>query len=58
MCECVFSPYKDEPQEESWHFLRKCEYCENEWYGTHCPHDGYQNPCLSCGRKPTVRKSE
>jgi len=56
MCECEFDPY-DNPEdavEESWHYKRTCEFCGTTWYGLHCPHDGYQNPCVGCGRVPTV----
>lgn len=52
-CECEFDPY-DNSDEESWHYLRTCEYCDCQWYGLHCPHDGYQNPCPDCGKCPTV----
>ena len=51
MCDCEFTPYKSS-DEESWHYLRYCGFCGHEWYGLHCPHDGYQNPCPNCGRRP------
>jgi len=62
VCDCEFTPYSVRPnlmgstdvEEESWHYLRKCENCGMEWYGLHCPHDGYQNPCPCCGIEPTV----
>ena len=57
MCDCEFTPYRvgtESYGEESWHYLRQCEYCGREWYGLHCPHDGYQNNCPSCGRRPTT----
>lgn len=53
MCDCEFTPYKED-SEESWHYLRKCEYCDFEWYGLHCPHDGYQNACPQCHKRPIV----
>ena len=52
-CNCEFTPYpSDHDEEESWHFLRRCQHCGNTWYGLHCPHDGYQNPCGKCGARP------
>jgi hypothetical protein len=51
-CNCEFSPYDDEPEEESWHFRRRCKHCGHVWYGLHCPHDRIQNPCPSCGTRP------
>ena len=57
MCDCEFSLYREGDEdfgEESWHYLRKCERCGREWYGLHCPHDGYQNPCPDCGIRPVV----
>ena len=53
-CACVFSEYDDEDfGEESWHFKRRCK-CGHTWYGLHCPHDGYQNPCPECSAVPNV----
>ena len=55
MCNCEFTPYPEDDSdfgEESWHYLRKCLWCGNEWWGLHCPHDGAQNPCPSCHRYP------
>jgi NAD-dependent SIR2 family protein deacetylase len=54
MCDCEFDPYADCVEEESWHFKRTCEFCGYSWYGLHCPHDGHQNPCPECGKRPTV----
>ena len=51
MCECEFDPY-DDSDEESWHFRRTCLHCGEQWWGLHCPHDGYQNPCPDCGIRP------
>ncbi len=51
-CDCEFDPYTDDPNEESTHYLRKCTNCGHEWYGLHCPHDGYQNACPKCGVFP------
>ena len=44
----------EEFYEELWHFKRTCEYCGHVWGGLHCIHDGYQNPCPKCGKRPTV----
>jgi len=55
MCDCEFTPYPENDEDygkESWHFLRTCKFCGNKWWGLHCPHDGYQNPCPECGRRP------
>lgn len=52
MCNCVFTPYEDS-HEESCHYLRTCATCGHQWYGHHCPHDGYQNACSQCGTYPT-----
>ena len=41
-----------------WHYKRTCEYCGYVWGGLHCPHDGYQNPCPNCGKRPTVIKKD
>lgn len=53
MCDCEFNPYDDDSGEESFHYLRTCEHCGHKWYGLHCPHDRYQNPCPNCGVQPT-----
>lgn len=52
MCSCEFTPYDDEPNEESWHFKRICKVCSGYWWGLHCPHDGVQKPCPVCGIRP------
>lgn len=49
MCDCKFDFYDDEPDEESTHYKRTCQNCNEQWYSLHCPHDGYQNPCPHCG---------
>jgi len=57
VCNCEFTPYGNGDEdygEESWHYLRKCMFCGNEWYGLHCLHDGWQNPCPECGVRPAV----
>jgi hypothetical protein len=53
MCACEFDTDPEEP-EDTWHFRRTCEACGTVWYGLHCPHDGYQNPCPGCGLRPAV----
>jgi hypothetical protein len=45
-------------KEESWHYKRVCKECGNTWAGLHCPHDGIQNPCGECGKKPLTEKGE
>jgi len=40
--------------EESTHYQRTCVFCGYSWLGLHCVHDGYQNPCSNCDRKPPV----
>ena len=47
-CDCEF----DFPEGDSWHYWRICKACGFRWGGLHCPHDGYQNPCPSCGVRP------
>jgi len=47
-CDCEF----DFPEGDSWHYWRTCKACGFRWGGLHCPHDGYQNPCPSCGVRP------
>ena len=37
-----------------WHYKRTCEFCGYIWGGLHCIHDGYQNPCPSCNKRPTT----
>ncbi len=51
-CRCEFDQDPDDP-EPSWHYHRICLHCGHEWWGLHCPHDGYQNPCPGCDIKPT-----
>lgn len=53
-CVCEFDPYDDGSDEESWHFKRICLFCGAVWWGLHCPHDGHQNPCPECGKRPVV----
>lgn len=52
MCNCEFDPYDDGDEDESTHFHRTCLFCGERWWGLHCPHDGYQNPCPRCGQRP------
>lgn len=52
-CECEFTPDPNDPDDD-WHFLRRCLHCGETWWGLHCPHDGYQNPCPKCGVRPTT----
>lgn len=47
----------DEPREAPTHYLRTCEHCGTKWEGFHCPHDGFQNPCPECGRRPETKCS-
>lgn len=54
VCNCEFSPEFDEPGQPSVWYKRTCEFCGATWAGLHCPHDGYQNPCPECGKRPTV----
>ncbi len=42
----------DEPGEPRTHYLRMCAGCGHRWEGLHCPHDGFQNPCPGCGKRP------
>ena len=37
---------------EYYHHQRVCLNCGYTWWGLHCPHDGYQNPCGDCGETP------
>lgn len=49
VCDCQFTPYEDNFIDgESWHYLRKCVHCGEEWYSLHCPHDGFQGYCPNC----------
>jgi len=57
MCNCEFDPYPEGDEdfgEESTHFLRTCLFCGCQWWGLHCPHDGYQNNCPDCGKRPVT----
>ena len=40
--------------ENTTHYERTCWSCGYTWLGLHCPHDGYQNECGNCNRKPSV----
>lgn len=55
MCDCEPDCGGEVPYAHT-HFLRTCEFCGNQWEGLHCPHDGYQNPCGACGKRPTTVK--
>jgi hypothetical protein len=57
ICECEFDPY-DDCDEESFHYRRVCEVCKGDWWGLHCKHDGYQNPCPYCGKRPETTKEQ
>lgn len=57
MCNCEFDPYPEGDEdfgEESTHFHRTCLFCGGQWWGLHCPHDGYQNNCPDCGKRPVT----
>jgi hypothetical protein len=41
MCKCEFDPYPIEDEDFGEESL-------------HCPHDGYQNPCPKCGKRPVI----
>jgi hypothetical protein len=47
-----------EMTEDYTHFHRTCQNCGKNWWGLHCPHDGYQNPCPECKTKPTAVNQE
>lgn len=52
-CECDFTPDPEDPNDLSAsHYYRRCLFCGCKWWGLHCPHDGYQNPCPKCGKRP------
>jgi hypothetical protein len=53
-CDCKFDPDPEEPDIASVHFRRTCKYCNQSWWGLHCPHDKIQNPCAHCGVIPDV----
>jgi hypothetical protein len=40
--------------DEYTHYHRTCQNCGRNWWGLHCPHDGIQNPCPSCKKKPAT----
>jgi len=44
--------------EDYTHYYRTCFICGASWWGLHCPHDGYQNPCPSCNVLPTIAPSD
>ena len=46
---CDFDPYPDDPNEESFHFLRACIHCGAEFWSLHCACDGHTKTCPSCG---------
>lgn len=62
MCLCLNPSLQAETKaklsEESWHFKRTCLHCGYVWGGLHCPHDGYQNPCPHCEKRPDCIDSE
>ena len=38
--------------DDSTHYHRTCMNCGKNWWGLHCPHDGYQNNCPNCNIRP------
>lgn len=38
--------------EDYYHHQLVCQFCGETWWGLHCPHDGYQNPCPNCDVPP------
>lgn len=42
--------------EDFYHHQLVCQFCGETWWGLHCPHDGYQNPCPNCDVPPTPLK--
>jgi hypothetical protein len=58
MCDCQFDVDPESIDENTvdttWHFKRICPSCATTWFGLHCPHDGVQNPCPACNRKPDI----
>lgn len=58
VCDCVFTPDPEDEDENTpetaWHYLRRCAGCQYTWYGLHCPHDGFQNPCPQCKLRPAT----
>ncbi len=49
---CEPDAESDEPGEPRTHYLRTCAGCGHQWEGLHCVHDGFQNPCPGCGKRP------
>ena len=49
-CQAVSNLKRD--IEDYTHYHRTCQNCGKNWWGLHCPHDGYQNPCPECEFKP------
>lgn len=43
---------QDKEVEDYFHHQLVCRFCGNTWWGLHCPHDGYQNPCPGCDKPP------
>lgn len=39
-------------------YKRICSHCGDVWWGLHCIHDGYQNPCPNCHTRPTPVKED
>jgi len=61
ICDCEFTDDVGDEHEdkgEGWHYDRKCRHCGYQWRGLHCPHDGSQNPCGKCGKRPTPVRDE
>ena len=56
MCDCEFDVDPDSDDENTpetaRHYKRTCKFCGATWWGLHCPHDGIQNPCPHCRRRP------
>jgi hypothetical protein len=44
--------------EEFTHYHRTCQGCGKNWWGLHCPHDGYQNACPECEAMPVVLNAD
>lgn len=38
--------------EDYYRFRRTWTFCGKNWWAVHCPHDGIQNPCPSCEKRP------
>lgn len=49
-CDCEFTP---DPNEPSFHYLRRCQRCGKTWWSLHCPHDLVQGRC-DCGQRGQV----